>query len=305
MSSAVAAAAPVRPPRSAFVAAFGAVYLVWGSTYLAIRIAVGSIPPFLLGGTRFVCAGLILGAFLALRGGFRLRPRQWRDNAAAGVLMLAGGNGLVCWSEQSLPSGVTTLILSLIPLFFALGEWTLPGGGRPAKATFAGIALGLGGLFLLVGPGGAAASDPRHCAGVLAACLAWTAGSLYSRRSRDPADPLASAAAQMICGGGAMLLIALAAGESFRPGTAAGSAAAAWLYLVLVGSLVGYSCYVWLLKHSTPARASTHAFVNPVVAVFLGWAVLDEPMTARTLSACAVIVAGVALITAGKAKAAR
>jgi drug/metabolite transporter (DMT)-like permease len=290
------------PSRLAFVGAFAAVYLIWGSTYFAIRVAVGTVPPFLLGGTRFIAAGLILTGWLAATRGFRLTRRQWRDNAVTGALLLAGGNGMVCWSEQSLPSGITTLIISIIPFLVVLGEWVLPRGKRPTLATFLGIILGFAGLVLLVGPGGAAAVDPKHYAGVLVACFCWTAGSLYSRHAREPAEPLIGATAQMLCGSLLMMMIGWASGEAahFTWAEVTGPAAAAWIYLVLAGSLVGYTCYVWLLKHSTPTRASTYAYVNPVVAVFLGWWLLGEPLTARTLIAAAVIVIGVAIITGQK-----
>jgi drug/metabolite transporter (DMT)-like permease len=289
-----------KPPSPvAFVFAFAAIYLIWGSTYLAIRVAVATLPPFLLSGARFMLAGLILAVWLAATKGFRPTARQWRDNALIGAFLLAGGNGMVVWSEQSIPSGITTLVISVNPLLFVLGEWMLPRGRRPAAATFFGIALGLAGLLLLVSPGGAAAVSPRHCAAILAACLCWTTGSLYSRYTRDPAEPLTGATMQMLCGSSLMLLIALARGEvtHFTWAQVTPRAAVAWIYLVGAGSLVGYSSYVWLLKHSTPARASTYAYVNPIVAVFLGWRLLGEPLTPRTLIASVVIVTGVVIIT--------
>jgi drug/metabolite transporter (DMT)-like permease len=292
------------PPTVAFIFAFAAVYIIWGSTYLAIRIAVSVLPPFLLAGARFLLAGLILATWLAATRGFRPTPRQIRDNALIGALLLAGGNAMIVWAEQSIPSGVTTLIISVNPLLFALGDWALPGGKRPTTSTISGITLGFVGLLLLAGPGGAAAVDLRRCGGILFACICWTAGSLYSRYAREPAEPLVGATVQMLCGSILILLIGLANGEAshFAWTQVTGSAAVAWAYLVVAGSLIGYPCYVWLLKHSTPARASTYAYVNPVVAVFLGWRVLGEPITARILFASAVIVVGVAIITWQKAR---
>jgi drug/metabolite transporter (DMT)-like permease len=159
-------------------------------------------------------------------------------------------------------------------------------------------------LLLLAGPGGAAAVNPSHCAGILVACFCWTAGSLYSRRTHEAAEPLAGATVQMLCGGGLMLLVALVDGEAarFSPAQVTRSAGLAWLYLVVAGSLVGYCSYIWLLKHTTAARASTYAYVNPVVAVLLGWRLLGEPLTARTLAASAVIVTGVVIITWQKSR---
>ncbi len=297
---------PKPPPAAAFIFAFAAVYFIWGSTYLAIRVAVAALPPFLLAGARFLLAGLILAAWLAATRGFRPTPRQIRDNALIGALLLAGGNAMVVWAEKSIPSGITTLVISINPLLFVLGDWALPRGKRPTAATFIGIALGFAGLLLLAAPGGAAAVDMHVAAGelIFASSLCWTAGSLYSRYAREPAEPLVGATVQMLCGSGLMLLIGLAAGEAthFTWAQVTGISAIAWAYLVVAGSLVAYPCYIWLLKHSTPARTATYAYVNPVVAVFLGWRILGEPLTARTLLASAVIIAGVAIITWQKAR---
>jgi drug/metabolite transporter (DMT)-like permease len=291
------------PPRAAFFFAFAAIYLIWGSTYLAIRVAVSTLPPFLLAGARFLLAGALLLAWIAATRGFHATRRQWRDNAIIGALLLLAGNGLVVWAEQAIPSGVTTLIIAINPLLFAVGEWVLPRGQRPTTATFAGIGLGLIGLVLLVGPGGAA-GDVRHAAGVLVACASWTAGSLYSRRVRDPSDPLTGACLQMLCASVLLLAVARARGELSHLAWSAvtGASLLAWGYLVLAGSLVAYSCYVWLLKHSTATRVSTFAYVNPVVAVFLGWSVLHEPLTPRLLAASVVIIGGVLIITWHKSR---
>ncbi len=292
------------PPRAAFFFAFAAIYLIWGSTYLAIRVAVSTLPPFLLAGARFLIAGALLLAWIAATRGFHATRRHWRDNAIIGALLLLAGNGLVVWAEQAIPSGVTTLIIAINPLLFALGEWGLPQGRRPTAATFVGIGLGLIGLVLLVGPGGAA-GDPRHAAGVLLACASWTAGSLYSRRVRNPSDPLTGACLQMLCASVFLLVVALGRGElsHLAWGAVTGRSLLAWGYLVLAGSLVAYSCYVWLLKHSTATRVSTFAYVNPVVAVFLGWSVLHERLTPRILAASVVIIAGVVIITWQKSRA--
>jgi len=296
--------APARPSAAKFIFAFAAIYLVWGSTYLAIRVAVAALPPFLLAGTRFLVAGSILAAWLAATRGFRPTPGQIRDNAVIGALLITGGNGLVVWAEQSIPSGITTLIISINPLLFVLGEWALPRGIRPTAMTFFGIALGLAGLLLLVGPGGAAAVDLRRCGGIIVSSLCFTAGSLYARHAREPAEPLAGATVQMLLGGLLLIAIALVAGELSRFDWAqvTRSSGAAWAYLVVAGSLISYPSYVWLLKYSTPVRASTYAYVNPVVAVLLGWRLLGEPLTPRTLFASAVIIAGVVIITAQRAR---
>lgn len=296
----MSAEANVRRP--ALWAAFAAIYLIWGSTYLAIRVAVAALPPFLLAGARFLLAGALLAAWLACTRGFRPTRRQWRDNALAGALLLLGGNGLVVWAEQSVPSGLAALIISVTPLLFVLFDWLHPRGARPQPATFLGLALGFAGLVLLVAPGGAAYAALRHSGALLGACCFWTAGSLCSRYAREPAAPLTGAAMQMLCGGVWLLLAGFAGGEAahFTWSQLTLRSAAAWGYLVAAGSLVAFPCYVWLLKHSTPARVSTYAYINPVIAVFLGWWLLREPVTPRTFLAAAIIVAGVALITTQK-----
>ena len=290
----------------ALVPAFAAIYLIWGSTYLGMRLVVEAIPPFLAAGARFLLAGLILALWLACTRRLRATRRQWRDGLISGALLLLGGNGVVMWAEQKIPSGITTLIISCSPLFMVLINWLAPRGSRPSGATFFGLALGLGGLLLLIGgPAGGAPPDPASCAGLLLGCLSWSLGSLYSHHARQPAEPLTAATLQMLCGGPLMLLAGIAGGELRALHLAAVPlrSALAWGYLVGAGSLVAFPCYAWLLKHSTPARVSTYAYVNPVVAVFLGWLLLGEPVTPRTLLAAAVIVAAVAVITLQRARA--
>lgn len=297
----VTATSPTIPSRLALILAFTAIYLIWGSTYLAIRVAVETLPPFLMAGARFVVAGAVLYAWLAWQGRARATWRQWRHNAVVGALLLLGGNGLVVWAEQVIPSGITTLIISISPLCMVLLDWLLPAGARPTGPTLLGLALGFGGLGLLIGGDlpGRAPLDLLRCAGLILACLAWSGGSLYSRYHREPAAPLTAAALQMLLGGALLLGLGLGCGEAGRLHLAALTprAVGAWSYLVVAGSLVAFPAYVYLLKHSTPARVSTYAYVNPVVAVFLGWLLLDETVTGRTLAAAVVIVAAVALIT--------
>ena len=287
--------------------AFAAIYLIWGSTYLAIRVAVETLPPFTMAGIRFVVAGALLYAWLAFKGRARATPRQWLDNTIVGALLLVGGNGLVVWAEQKIPSGITTLIISVSPLFMVLLDWTLPKGARPTWATLAGLALGFGGLVLLIGGGvpGGAPLDLGRCGGLMLACISWSAGSLYSRYARDPADPLTASTLQMLLGGVLMFLVGVLRGETgdFHLSALTFRSLAAWSYLVVAGSLIAFPAYVYLLKHSTPARVSTYAYVNPVVAVFLGWLILDEPVGGRTLVASIIIVTAVAIITTQKSRA--
>lgn len=304
---------PAPASRTALLLAFATIYLVWGSTYLAIRVAVETLPPFLMAGARFLTAGSILYGWLWFTRRIRPTPRQWFDNAIVGALLLLGGNGLVSWAEQSVPSGIATLLVSVGPLFIVLGDWLVlvvggdpTRGARPTLPTLAGIGLGVVGLVLLVGPSlraeAATPLDPWRVGGILFACVTWSAGSIYTRYARSPAEPLTAAAIQMLTGGLWLVLVAAARGEPgrFDPAAIAPASAAAWLYLVVLGSLVGFTTFVWLMKHSTPARVSTYAYVNPIVAVFLGWLILDEPIGPRLLVASAIIIVGVAIITRQK-----
>jgi len=295
------------PPRSALLLAFAAIYLIWGSTYLGIRVAVETMPPFLMAGARFLLAGGVLFAFLKLRGAAWPTAHQWRINAIIGTFLLLGGNGLVVWAEQWVPSGITALLIGVSPLFFVLLEWAWPGGSRPTALTFAALLTGFAGVAWLAAPWEKPAQGGLHPVGViaiLAACLFWSLGSIYSRHAKHGADPFLASALQMLGGGAALTLTALVHGD-FGQLNVAGIAPRAWVafaYLVCAGSLVGFSTFVWLMKHSTPARVSTYAYVNPVVAVILGWLLLGEPIGPRTLVASAIIVTAVAIITVQKNK---
>jgi drug/metabolite transporter (DMT)-like permease len=304
-----AGAAASAPARSALIVAFAAIYLIWGSTYLGMRVAVETMPPFAMAGLRFLLAGSVLFAFLRLRGAPWPTARQWRVNTIAGTLLLLGGNGLVAWAEQSVPSGVTALLIGVQPLFFVLAEWAWPGGLRPTAATALALLLGFAGVACLAapwdaGPGGGL--DPAGVGAILAACGFWAVGSIYSRHAQRGAEPFFAAAQQMLGGGVALALAAGLHGDwtGFDFGAVSFRSWGAFFYLVMFGSLIGFSTFVWLMKHSTPARVSTYAYVNPIIAVFLGWLLLREPVTPRTLLAAAVIVVAVVIITTRKSRAA-
>ncbi len=305
---------PAHPSKAALIAGFAAIYLIWGSTYLGIRIAVETIPPFLMASTRFMVAGALLTTWIACTKGFRATPRQWLDNTLIGGLLLLGGNGMVAWAEQKVPSGIATLIISVSPLFIVLLDWLMlvvgkdeTRGTRPTAATFVGLALGFLGLALLVGPDlgeHAGKLDPWRVGGLGLACFSWGAGSIYTRYARQPAETFTGAAIQQVTGSAWLLVASMVLGEPwhFHFADVSSRSIAAWAYLVVAGSLVGFTTFVWLMKHSTPARVSTYAYVNPVVAVFLGWLVLHEPVSPRIFVAAGVIIAGVATITIAKTK---
>ena len=300
------------PTKAALLAGFATIYLVWGSTYLGIRIAVETLPPFLMASARFLVAGGLLITWIACTRGFRPTPRQWFDNTIIGGLLLLGGNGLVAWSEQKVPSGIATLIISVSPLFIVLLDWLVlvvgqdeTRGTRPTMGTFIGLALGFAGLAILVGPDlskDAGSLDPWRVGGLIVACLSWGGGSIYIRYARQPAEPFTAAAMQQLTGFAWLLVASVLLGEPWHFDVAAvsGRSLIAWSYLVVAGSLVGFTTFVWLMKHSTPARVSTYAYVNPVVAVFLGWLILHEPVSPRIFLAAGIIIAGVAIITVAK-----
>ena len=299
---------PTQPSRTALVLGFLAIYIIWGSTYLGIRIAVETMPPFLMAGARFLVAGPVFFLWLKWRGAAWPTRAQWRDHAIVGTCLLLGGNALVAWAEQTVPSGLTTLILGASPMMMVVMEWLRPGGTRPAGSLWLGLIVGLGGLFILLGPGALPSGARPPALSVVAllfASMSWWGGSLFSKHATSGADPMMAAAIQMVVGGAVMTLTGFVLGESGRLDVAAISHRSwiAWTYLVLAGSLVAFPIYVWLLKHSTPARVSTYAYVNPIVAVILGWAVLNEPLTPRIALAASIIIGAVAIITVTKNRA--
>ena len=288
-----------RPPLLPLVVALATVYVVWGSTYLAIAIAIETIPPFLLGGVRFLLAGAAMFAWSSRRGdrvGDRLGPRQWRAALVVGGLLLAVGNGGVSWAEQSIPSGLAALIVATVPLWIALWARMLL-GQRLRPLAVAGLVVGLGGVAVLVQPGGGSGSVAGVVA-VLVSALAWGGGSAWSRRAALPARPLVATSMQMLAGGAVLLLASALNGEwsGFAPAAVSGRSLWALAYLVVFGSIVAFTAYMWLLRSTTTALTSTYAYVNPIVAVLLGWAVLGEAVTPAMVLGGGVIVVAVALI---------
>lgn len=287
--------------RVRLIVAFAAVYLIWGSTYLAIRWAIDSIPPFLMAGGRFLTAGAILYVWGRARGGPKPTRRNWRDAAVVGGLLLLGGNGGVVWAEQIVPSGLAALLVALEPLWVVLLDWLRPGGTRPRNAEIAGLVLGLGGVLLLIGP--VNVGGPHvNLVGVLVllgATLSWASGSLYSRHADVPPSPLLSTGMNMLAGGALLLLAGSATGQwgALHPAAVTLRSALALLFLIVFGAIVGFTAYLWLLRNANLATVSTYAYVNPVIAVLLGWALAGEVVTPRIAVAAAVIVGSVVLIT--------
>jgi drug/metabolite transporter (DMT)-like permease len=294
--------------RTAILLAFAAVYVVWGSTYLAMRIAVETLPPFLMAGTRFTAAGAIAYAWARWRGAPRPTKGDVTAAAIAGALMLLGGNGGVVWAVRTVPSGLTALLVATVPLWMALLDWPLPGGQRPNALTVVSLLLGMAGLALLVGARGSVSQGDVPLTGatvLVLASLSWAAGSLYTSRRKSRTPFLVIAAVQMTAGGGLLLLAGVVTGEValLDADRFTGRSFVAMLYLILCGSLIGYVTYGWLLTVVRPALVSTYAFVNPVVAVLLGYALAGETLSPQSLLAGGVIVAAVALMIAARPKA--
>lgn len=283
------------------VAAFAAVYIIWGSTYLAIRFAIETLPPFLMAGVRFLIAGGALYLWVRWRGTGRPEPRHWLGATVVGGLLLLGGNGGVVWAEQTVPSGLAALMVATVPFWMVLIDWWRPGGTQPARIVLLGLVFGLVGMVLLVDLE-ETRSGAIHGVGALVlilASLSWACGSLYSRHANLPRSPFLATAMEMVMGGVLLTAAGLARGElgSFDPAQVSGRSVAAVIYLIIFGSIIAFTAYIWLLRVVPPAKAGTYAYVNPVVAVALGWALADEAVTWRTVIAATIIILAVVLIT--------
>lgn len=292
--------AGARPSARVWIA-LSTVYVVWGSTYLGIKLADETLPPFPMLGVRFLVAGTILFAWCARRGLPRPTRAQWAAAAVVGLLLPGVGNGAVAWAETRIDSSLAALIIAIIPLWMAVLDRVFLGGNLSAR-TVVGIAVGLGGVAFLVDPTGASAHDLVAAVTLLFSSLAWAAGSLYAPRAPRPADPLLGIAMQMLTGG--LVLCIAGAGQWGRVDLGAVSAASlgGLAYLIAVGSIVGYTSYGWLLQNAPSSLVSTYAYVNPVVAVALGALAAGERITVRTLAGGAVIVVAVALIVTARGK---
>ena len=276
--------------------ALGTVYILWGSTYLAIRFAIETLPPFWMAGVRFLISGALLYGWARWRGAPRPVRVHWRSAALIGGLLLVGGNGGVVWSEQRLDSGVAALLVSTVPLWMVLFEWLRKDGTRPTLGVVAGLALGFTGLVMLVRPGGGSL-DAVGVAVLLLSCVSWAWGSLRSRHVPLPESPLMATGMEMLAGGALLMVLGLLTGEAGRLDLAGASlkSGLALAYLVVFGAL-GFTAYIWLLRVTSPALVSTYAYVNPVVAVVLGALLADERLTWTSLIGGAVTLVAVFLV---------
>jgi len=301
-----------RPSRLMIILAFAAVYLIWGSTYLGIKYAIETLPPFLMAGARFIIAGGLLYGWARwhnLRNTDgeaeieALSWSHWRTALIVGALLLLCGNGGVTWAETRIASSLAALLIATEPLWIVILNWLRPDGVRPSARVWFSLAIGFFGVWLLIGGQEAGSQtsggiDVFGAGAVVAAALAWAGGSLYSLHAPTPRSPALASGMYMLAGGAMMLLVGVITGEWARLYLASVSMRSmlALLYLIIFGSLIAFTAYSWLLRVVTPARAATYAYVNPVVAVLLGWAIAGEQVTSRMLLASAVIVASVMLI---------
>lgn len=298
----------LRPAAFRIALAFGIVYLVWGSTYLAIRFAIETIPPLLMASIRYLISGGALYLWVLARGeASRPTRAHWAAATLLGGLFFLGGNGGVTWAEQLVPSGLTSLVIATVPLWLVLLEWLRTGSARPNAMTSIGLLLGFSGVALLLSARGGPVGteiDPLGGAVLLGATWSWAAGTIYTRHLPRPASLLQFGAMQMLAGGALLFAAGAFAGEVPRLRVAEISARSLWAlaYLTVAGSAIAFTAYAWLLHATTPARVGTYAYVNPIVAVALGSSLGGEPIGPRTLLAGAIVVAGVALIITARGR---
>src|SRR5881227_3230439 len=291
------------PTKIRIVIAFAALYLIWGSTYLGIRFAIQTIPPFLMAGTRFLLAGLIMYAIAWSQGMVKSSWANWRTSLIIGACLLLGGNGGVTISEKYIDSGLAAVIVAIVPIYIVVLGWASGMAPRPTPIVWLGLVGGFVGVGILLGPSLRFSSNDAHGPAIgmsilLVSSFLWSAGSLYSRAAKHAASPFLTAAQQMICGGVLLLLAGVVTGElpRFHPSSVSMLSLGSFVYLVIIGAVVGYTAYIWLLRHCDPAKVATYAYVNPIVAVLLGTLFAGETVSGRTLIAAALIIASVAVI---------
>jgi drug/metabolite transporter (DMT)-like permease len=294
-----------RASRAQITAAFASIYIIWGSTYLAIRYAIQTIPPFIMGGVRFLISGVLLYVWARYRGAPKPPLLHWRNAIIAGGFLLLGGNGAVVWAEQLVPSGLTALLVSILPFWLVIIEWARPPRKRPGGAVLGGLLLGFVGIVVLVGGGtvgGKGDVKPLGALVLILGSLCWAIGSFWSRDAKLPDSGLLTTGMEMLGGGAMLLTVGVASGElsHFDVYRVSHASILGLGYLITFGSLLGFTSYIWLLDKVSPARLGTYAYVNPIVAVLLGWAIAGETLSARTAIAAAIVICAVALITTAR-----
>ncbi len=277
-----------------------ALYIVWGSTYLGIKVAIETIPPFFHAGIRFLISGVILVIWQRSAGVAMPTRKQWISTAIIGNLLLLGGNGLVSWAEQFIPSGIAALIIGSVPIFLVIGEAVRPGGVKPNWQAMLGILIGFTGIYILVGPSNTDGTSLNifGIIALLSACLLWASGSIYSKNADLPKSVLMSTGAQMLMGSIGLFIVSGLTGELNGWDVTAVSARSIYgvLYLIFIGSLIGFVAYGWLLQNAPISLVATYAYVNPIVAVLLGNWFGNEPLEPRIWLATAIIIGSVMFI---------
>jgi drug/metabolite transporter (DMT)-like permease len=282
-----------------------ALYIVWGSTYLGIKVAIETIPPFFHASIRFLVSGIILVVWQRSAGQAMPTRKQWGSAAIIGTLLLLGGNGLVSWAEQFIPSGIAALIIGSMPMFLVVAEALRPHGVKPTWRAIVGLLIGFAGIFILVGPaeisGSSAKLNPFGLLALLGACITWASGSIYSKTADLPKSSLMNTGAQMLMGSISLLIVSLLTGELHGWDITAVSSRSIYglTYLILIGSLVGFASYGWLLQNAPISLVATYAYVNPIVAVFLGNWIGNEPLEPRIWIAATIIIGSVIFINTG------
>ena len=291
-----------RPSKFAILSAFAALYLIWGSTYLAILFAIDTIPPLLMAGTRFLLAGFIMFAIARWQGAPIGSLANWRTALIIGACLLLGGNGGVTLAEQYVSSGLASVMVATVPIYIALLAWWSGIAPKPSPIVWLGLAGGFVGVAILIGPALAPSTNEGHTGlGMLIllfSSFVWSLGSIYSRKAKNISPPFLLAGKQMICGGALLTLAGLIMGEHHRFDASRISllSISSFAYLVIIGALVGYTAYIFLLRHCDPSKVATYAYVNPIVAVILGALFAGETLTGRAVLAAGLIIGSVALV---------
>jgi len=287
------------------IVAFAAIYLIWGSTYLAIKFAIETIPSFFMAAIRFLIAGAILFTFSRIKGKFKIEPIHWKSSFIVGGLLLLGGNGGVVWAEKVVPSGLTALLVSTVPIWVVIISLIIRSEEKPTLKQILGICLGFIGLFFLISPENLLRGESINLTGaivLLGATLSWSIGSIYTKHAIFPESQILTVALQMLAGGFLLFLLSLVSGEIFTLDISLVSLKSfiSLLYLIALGSVIAFTAYIWLLKNVGAAKTTTYAYVNPVVAVFLGWALAGETLDFKIIISSIVIISAVVLITINK-----
>jgi drug/metabolite transporter (DMT)-like permease len=291
------------PKKIALLTAFAALYIIWGSTYLGIRFAIDTIPPLLMAGTRFLLAGLIMHMIAWRQDALRASLAEWRTSLIVGACLLLGGNGGVTLAEQYVSSGLASVMVATVPIYIALLAWAMGTAPKPSPIVWLGLAGGFVGVGILVGPALHFAPNETSRPGIgmlilLCSSFLWSVGSIYSIKAKTTSSPFLAAGQQMLCGGALLTLAGMLTGElhRFHGDRISLLSVGSFAYLVIIGAVVGYSAYAWLLRHCDPSKVATYAYVNPIVAVLLGALFAGETLTPRALVAAGLIIGSVALV---------